>query len=160
MTAIRHEEMTDPADTDAVVGMMNGLYDEDPASSTEVDRSRFAETVRHFLRHPEAGRIVLVREAGIVIGYAILIPFWSNEYGGTVLFVDELYVVPGRRGRGIARELLQSQVRERPWRTRAMLLEVSPANHRARKLYESIGFTERANSTLSLEFPGVAQGNH
>ena len=77
-----------------------------------------------------------------------------------MLFVDELYVVPGRRGRGIARELLQSQVRERPWRTRAMLLEVSPANHRARKLYESIGFTERANSTLSLEFPGVAQGNH
>ncbi len=29
-----------------------------------------------------------------LVGYAILIPYWSNEFGGNLLFIDELFVSP------------------------------------------------------------------
>jgi hypothetical protein len=30
-------------------------------------------------------------------GYALLIPYWSNELGGTLLYVDEIFVIPEAR---------------------------------------------------------------
>jgi GNAT superfamily N-acetyltransferase len=41
-----------------------------------------------------------------VVGYGILANRWSNGLGGQVLHVDELYVRPGRRGRGVASDFL------------------------------------------------------
>jgi hypothetical protein len=36
-----------------------------------------------------------------LLGYALLIPYWSNEFGGVLLFVDELFVLREVRNRGI-----------------------------------------------------------
>jgi GNAT superfamily N-acetyltransferase len=41
-----------------------------------------------------------------VVGYALLMSFWSNEYGGELCNVDELYVQPAQHGRGLSTELL------------------------------------------------------
>lgn len=142
--------MINSSDEDAVVSMMNGLYDEDPASSP-VGRNRFLVTVRYFLDHPDAGKIVLMKEANRIVGYAITIPFWSNEYGGMIIFVDELFVVRDRRGSGIATAFFEELRRTLPWDAVAMLLEVTPDNQRARTLYESLGFSRRSNDTMSLD---------
>lgn len=37
----------------------------------------------------------------IHIGYARLINYWSNEYGGNILYIDELYVKSDYRSLGI-----------------------------------------------------------
>lgn len=144
---VRYETMTNATHGDAVVAMMRGLYAEDPASAP-VDATRFPETIRVLLAHPERGRIVLLLQDDAVRGYALLVPYWSNEFGGTLLFIDELFVMPEARGRGLGRGLVEWVKAERPHDAVAVLLEVSPANVRARRLYESLGFVPRENALL------------
>ena len=82
-------------------------------------------------------------------GYALLIPYWSNEFGGTLLFIDELFVIAQARSRGIARQFFAFLAASRPFRAVALALEVDPTNERAKNLYESIGFECRPYSTLT-----------
>jgi len=152
MNKIQYTAMTDPSHSDTVLAMMHGLYAEDPSAS-KPDHGRFPETIRFLLARPEMGRIVLFNDGQSVHGYSILIPFWSNEYGGVVLFVDELYVVAQSRGRGIGRGLFEFIARERPFDAVAVFLEVSPTNQRAQKLYQSLGFLKRPHATLAYRLP-------
>lgn len=145
--AVEYLTMTGPAHADTVCDMMGGLYAEDVAASGNIPRS-FRLTVDHLLAHPDHGRVVLAVAGGAVAGYALLIPYWSNEFAGRVLFVDELFVRPDARGRGIGGGLIRAVLRGRPYEAVAVFLEVSPANARARRLYEALGFRERANHTL------------
>ena len=136
---VEFETMTDGAAAADVLRMMDGLYADDAA----VDRGRFALTIVRLLTEPERGRIVLFKQDGAVRGYGLLIPYWSNEFGGTLLFVDELFVDDAFRGQGIAKSFLAHVADQRPYHAVALALEVSPQNPRARSLYESAGFEQR-----------------
>ena len=84
-------------------------------------------------------------------GYALLCSFWSNELGGEVCIIDELFVAPGERGRGYATELVQGLcARQLPWFRDAVAveLEVTPGNARARQLYERLGFCPYKNALM------------
>jgi ribosomal protein S18 acetylase RimI-like enzyme len=80
---------------------------------------------------------------GQVSGYALLIGFWSNELGGEICEVDELYVVPERRNRGYGSSLFTAITQGDLWPgpTAAIVLGVTPDNAAARWLYERLGFT-------------------
>ena len=151
MGEIQFKTMTDHSDEPRVLSMMAELYREDPASRPP-DISRFPLTIEHFLENPERGRIVLFLEGANTQGYSIVIPFWSNELGGTVLSIDELFVDPAARCRGIGRYFLESLAVNRPFNAIAAALEVSPANERARRLYQSIGFRPRRNEFYTFTF--------
>jgi GNAT superfamily N-acetyltransferase len=77
----------------------------------------------------------------------------SVERGGTVLWVEELYVVPAARRRGVARALLM-RAREEALRRgfRGIDLEVVPSQTGALALYRALGFEElhRLRRTLRL----------
>ena len=148
MTPVAFVTMTDDVATSDVLRMMQGLYAEDAAASA-VDVSRFPLTIVRLLADPSIGRIILFKRGDGVCGYALLIPYWSNEFGGTLLFVDELFVDQAHRGQGIARSFLTFLVEERPYRAVALALEVSPRNERARRLYESLGFHQRHHEMLT-----------
>ncbi len=149
MTAVRFETIKDLRHQADIVAMMNALYAEDQPASP-VDHARFPRTVEQLVATPERGRIIVFFAEGAIRGYALLIPYWSNEFGGTLLIVDELFVIGAARNRGIARRFFEFVERERPFDAVALALEVSPANVRARKLYESLGFTQRGNATLAV----------
>lgn len=133
--------------TDELLEMMAGLYAEDPSDQTP-DPAQFRATVLHLVSHPEQGQIVLFRSEGEVSGYALLIPYWSNEFGGRVIFVDELFVREQRRSRGIATAFMAHLRATPPWPCVALALEVTPGNARARRLYEALGFVARKNALL------------
>nr|WP_303652721.1 GNAT family N-acetyltransferase [Paludisphaera mucosa] len=135
---------------------MWGLHDED--GSAGVDAGRFPATIRHVLDHPERGRVVLFLDGEALVGYALLIPYWSNEFGGPLVFVDELYVAPAARGVGLGRRFLERLAVERPFDAVAALLEVGRSNARARRLYESLGFRERSYATMALRFEPPGDG--
>ena len=97
---IRFSVMNDLERRNDVAGMMRRLYEED-RGDFEVDHSRFASNIEYLITHPLTGEIVLFLEGSELRGYALLVPYWSNEFGGTLLFVDELFVVPEFRSRGI-----------------------------------------------------------
>jgi GNAT superfamily N-acetyltransferase len=133
--------------------MMQVLYAEDK-SEFPVDQSRFAINVGTLVGMPSAGRIVLFRQGEHLCGYALLIPYWSNEFGGNVLFVDEMFVIPEARNRGIGRSFFKFLDQARPFEAVALALEVSPGNSGALGLYESIGFRRQRNFSLIHRFTG------
>ena len=69
---------------------------------------------------------------------------WSVEFGGLDAIIDELYIRPGVRGRGIASEALIALPRALAGAgLRAIHLEVDRSNAAAMKLYQKAGFQPR-----------------
>ena len=90
--------------------------------------------------HPLA-RAWLIHERGRVVGYAVLGLGFGIEYGGADAFVDDLYLVPEARGRGLGRivlDLLEAQARDLG--LAALFLVVDPENTPALRLYRRQGF--------------------
>lgn len=75
---------------------------------------------------------------GQIAGYALTVPYASQEAGGVVLWVDELFVKPEFRGRGLAKKFFAflDTLTDKT----ALRLEAEPNNRRAINLYESLGF--------------------
>jgi ribosomal protein S18 acetylase RimI-like enzyme len=144
--------LTRGQDASAVLAMMQALCAEDPPSSP-VDPDRFGVTIERFLDEPARGSVIVFTEERATRGYALLVPYWSNEYGGMILYIDELFVVPESRNRGIARNFFDFLGRTRPFDAVAIALEVSPANIRAQRFYEAIGLAPRRNTTLVRRLP-------
>jgi ribosomal protein S18 acetylase RimI-like enzyme len=106
------------------------------------------------LRHePTRGSAVVLEIDDAIEGYALLISYWSNELGGEIVVIDELYVRPAARQQGHARRLLDLLKRPnqlRPGRVAALELEVTPSNERAAALYLRAGFQLAKNRRLRL----------
>ena len=142
MNSVEFVTMIDRRWAPDVLRMMRELYEAD-GHGLRVNPETFPSTLDYLLADPSRGRIVLLTGGSVLHGYALLVPYWSNEWGGVVLLLDELFVDSKSRGRGIAKAFLQSLERERPYDAVVVALEVSSGNTRARALYESMGFTDR-----------------
>jgi len=140
-----------------VVDQILALYEEDPAP-TPMTRDKALRTLRRLRAEPLRGVAVGTTSDGGLSGYALLCSFWSNELGGEVCSVDELFVVPAARGQGRASELVQGLCTRRwPWFRNAVAieLEVTLKNDRARRLYERLGFRPYQNALMrALPTPG------
>ena len=78
------------------------------------------------------------------IGYVVITFGWSVEFGGLDAIIDELYIRPGVRGRGIASEALIALPKALSGAgLRAIHLEVDQDNEKAIKLYRRAGFSAR-----------------
>jgi ribosomal protein S18 acetylase RimI-like enzyme len=131
------------SDDEAIVSMCMALNAEDPGPAP-VRPDQMRRTLIKLREEPNRGRAVVCEVDGQAAGYALLISFWSNELGGDVCNIDELFVAPEYRGRGLATALFE-QLSDRgqslwPVRPAALALEVTPQNERARTLYERMGF--------------------
>ena len=111
-----------------------------------------AEAVSGALLDDGRALILVARDGGRPVGLAYLSFQWTLERGGRVVWLEELYVLPERRGRGIGGLLLQSALgvaRDRG--CRAVELEVEASHARAANLYARAGFRplDRVHWTLS-----------
>lgn len=90
------------------------------------------------------GSVYLIGPPKAPIGYIVITFGWSVEFGGLDGFVDEFFIRPGVRGRGIATEVLLTLPRALATAgLRALHLEVAADNPAARNLYTKAGFTLR-----------------
>ena len=133
--------LAEPRDDDALVEMCMRLYDEDPGG-LPVSPENMRATLRALRREPCRGRAVALEIENQASGYALLIAFWSNELGGNICEVDELFVVPEYRSQGHGQSLFKAVSEGRLWPTpiAGMALGVTPDNVRARRLYERLDF--------------------
>ncbi|WP_370401631.1 GNAT family N-acetyltransferase [Sulfitobacter sp. JB4-11] len=78
------------------------------------------------------------------IGYIVITFGWSIEFGGLDAIIDELYIRPGVRGRGIATEALLTLPNAlASGGLKAIHLEVDRDNAAAVALYRRAGFQPR-----------------
>lgn len=95
------------------------------------------------------GVVYLIGPPRAAIGYIVITFGWSVEFGGLDGFIDELYIRPGVRKRGIASETLLSLPRALAGAgLKALHLEVDQTNETAQRLYARAGFALRPNYHL------------
>jgi ribosomal protein S18 acetylase RimI-like enzyme len=147
--------ISQPSEDDLIVGMCLALNREDPGPRpVAIDQIR--NTLKELRATPVRGRILVLELDGRVEGYALLVAYWSNELGGEICNIDEIYVRPDRRGRGHGRALVETLVAGNsiwPGHPAAIALEVSPINERALALYSKLGFVRSPNHQMLRRVP-------
>lgn len=107
------------------------------------------------LDEPRLGRVWLIETADVPVGYVVLTLAYSMEYGGPRGFLDDFYVRPAVRGKGLGTIALAATCEAcRQLGVRALLVEAGPDGHPARTLYARAGFRE--NGRVFLSFPLAA----
>ncbi len=100
--------------------------------------------LRPLLEGSPHGAVYIIGPTRAPIGYVILSFGWSIELGGLDGFVDELYIRPAVRRRGIASEVLAALPKALASAgLKALHLEVDRENAPAQALYRKLGFTPR-----------------
>jgi ribosomal protein S18 acetylase RimI-like enzyme len=142
-----------PEDSVLLVDLMSEFYAE---SGYLLDRGRAAMAFSDLLADEALGRVWLLEAPAGVAGYVVLTLGFSMEYGGRDAFVDDLYIRPAFRGRGLG-SLALADVRSACVQlgVRAVHLEVGRDNAAAQALYRKVGFadTDRQLLTLRLDEP-------
>ena len=105
--------------------------------------------LRELLSNKSLGRIWVIRQDSVPIGYVVLTFGYSLEFGGRDAFLDELYIQESFRGQGIgAKALALVEAAARSTGIRAIHLEVERENRRAQRFYRSQGFEDREHFRL------------
>jgi len=95
------------------------------------------------------GAVYLMGPARAPMGYVVLTFSWSLELGGMDGFIDEIYLRPAVRGRGIALETLHSLRKTMSAAgVMALHLEVDREDETAQKLYRRARFELRERYSL------------
>jgi len=105
--------------------------------------------VTQLLGDHRLGGLWLVEAGAETAGYIALCRGFSIEFNGFDAFVDEFFLLPGFRGRGIGKVVLTEIERlAGALDINALHLEVARDNQPARKLYASAGFQAREKYLL------------
>jgi GNAT superfamily N-acetyltransferase len=107
------------------------------------------EMARTLVADPEQGALFIAREGDQAIGFAALGWKWASTRGARIGVMEDLFVGPEARGKGVADALIVAcaeRCRERGMP--AMGWVTAPDNHRAQQVYERTG----AESSTWLAF--------
>ena len=126
-----------PEEAEDLLLLMRAYCDFYEASPT--DQGPLLEMARTLIADPKQGRCssLAMQEA---VGFATLDWKWSSLKGARIGYLEDLYVTPETRGRGIADALIEAcaeRCRERG--APAMEWLTAPDNHRAQAVYDRTG---------------------
>jgi GNAT superfamily N-acetyltransferase len=122
---------------DAAVRLLRAQFTE---HAIELGDGALIAAIHGLLDDSSRGTVLLAYDPEPV-GIAVLAYTWTLEHGGPVAWLDELFVVPDRRGRGIGLAMLRQAVdTAKKGGCRAVDVEVDAQHERAEHLYEREGF--------------------
>ena len=144
MSAALH--LAGPDDLPKLIKLVSAFHDEQQIVQDDDAR---AAGLAPLLEGSPYGVAYLIGPKSAPIGYIVVTFGWSVEFGGMDGFVDEIYVRPGVRGRGVATEVLLALPRALAGSgLKALHLEVDRADSATRRLYEKTGFQPRERYML------------
>jgi len=129
------------ADLDSLLGLMLHMQEEDPWS-VSFNVSIAHKNLSELLNNPHFGILYLARDQQAPVAYLVICFDFSLEYRGKGAWIDELFVEPAHRGKGIGTQLLdlaESDSLEQG--AQALHLEVNHGNP-AIELYRRRGFLD------------------
>ena len=137
-----------PADEiDAMLPLAEQYYHED---KLPFDAARFQRALATALAQ-DRGSAWWLCVAGERVGYALMMDGWSIEFGGLSTTLDEIFVLPRWRGKGVASQAiiaLRDQFASRGGVS--MSMETTPDNLNAQKLYQRLGFADTQRPVFRL----------
>lgn len=126
-------------DRESVIGMMRVFYASD-AVLGEYDDSVFERDFDDCTGACPFVEGYVFEVCGETAGYSMEAMSYSTEEGGLCLWVEDLYVRPGYRGKGISSQFFSFLEREYGDRVRRIRLEVEADNMTARRVYDREGY--------------------
>ena len=127
-------------DRDLFLRLSAEFYDS-PAVLHPVPKSYHADAFEEMMRGEQYALGYILEMEGVAVGYGMASVSYSREAGGKVLWLEELYIEPDCRGRGLGKEFFAAAERYAAEHGFARIrLEVEPRNVRARSLYERLGY--------------------
>jgi GNAT superfamily N-acetyltransferase len=140
-----------PTDRESLVEMLGVQLREHGVALPSAD---LTEAVDGLLLRPQLGRFLVASERGRIVGFAALSFLWTLEHAGRAAWLDELYVLPDRRGRGIGRALLEAAYElATSIGARALDLEIERGHERVAQLYEREGFRALSRQRWARPLP-------
>lgn len=140
-------------DVDLLVQLIGAFYAE---SAYPLDEAGARRAFTQLATQPALGRVWLVMAEDEPVGYLALTFGFSLEYNGRDAFIDDFYIRPAHRDRGLGTAVLDEVLKEaRSLDVRAVHLEVERTNQRAQAVYARHGFrdNDRQLLTLRLHYP-------
>ena len=133
-------------DVTALVALMSNFYGEANLSLPVAAATRAFSAL---IAMPQLGAVWLAELDTEPVGHVVLTTVFSMEYGGLRGFIDDFYVQPPARDRGIGAALLEA-AREgaRARGLRALCVETGLADHPARSLYARAGYVDTEHALL------------
>lgn len=106
----------------------------------EIDEERNNDFFRRFLAPSDDGLLLGARADGRFLGYACLYWHFSSLSAEEAVLMNDLFVEPDARGRGVGRALIEAAAEVARERGTAYLeWSTAPDNHTAQRLYDSTG---------------------
>jgi GNAT superfamily N-acetyltransferase len=129
-----------PNDIATLVTLMAEFYAE---SDYKLDQAIAENAFAAILADERLGYVWIIDENGKDVGYVVITLRYGMEYGGLMACLDDLFVVPQSRNRGLSTAAL-FQVRDfcKSIGVRAMTVEVSHSNGPAQTVYRRLGLVE------------------
>ncbi|MGR3616523.1 MAG: GNAT family N-acetyltransferase [Paracoccaceae bacterium] len=144
MSAAIH--LAGPDDFEKVLVLVTTFHGEVGIESTEDIRRAGIEPL---LNGSPYGVIYLIGPTRAPVGYIAITFGWSLEFGGMDGFVDELFIRPAVRGRGVASEVLTELPKALAQAgLKALHLEVDREDEAAQRLYLRSRFKPRDHNIL------------
>lgn len=130
-----------PDDLDRLLPLVAAFHEETGIAQTDTIRRA---ALLPMLEGSPHGVTYLIGPGRAPIGYIVISFGWSVQFGGLDGYVDEFYIRPGVRGRGIGSEVMISLPKALAGAgLKALHLEVRRDNEKARALYRKLRFEAR-----------------
>ncbi len=135
-------------DTAAYIEMATDFYSS-PAVLHSIPQSHIENTVKAVLDGTPFADLYIFEENGEALGYGLLAFTHSQEAGGLACWLEEIYVKPVLRGKGIGGAFIDFIKKSVP--AARYRLEVEPDNVRVKSLYRREGFSPLGYESYVLE---------
>ena len=129
-------------DRDLFLEFMTDFYNS-PAVTEPIDPKNFTTTFNFIVKGDPYVDGYMIDFDGNTVGYMILSVTYSNEVGGYVTWLEELYIDPKYQGQGYGEQTMKDIQETLTDTTRAFRLEVSPENEAITNFYKRHGYEER-----------------
>ena len=77
---------------------------------------------------------------GVLAGYGMIAKSYSTEAGGKCIWIEDIFVLPEHRGKGIGSAFLDFVAKNYAHEAVRLRLEAEPENARAMQVYKKAGF--------------------
>lgn len=138
-------------DRAAFISMSREFYSTD-AVVKRVPDGHFEATFDELMRSDDYAICYVFEFNQAIAGYALIAKTFSQEAGGFVLWIEEIYVLPPFRKNGIGRAFFDFLLANRPSEVKRLRLEVERRNEGAVRLYQSFGFDFLEYDQMIIDF--------
>jgi GNAT superfamily N-acetyltransferase len=115
------------------------------------DERRQRSLISELIANQSFGRLVLFEQGSDLLGYMVLGFGFSLEFHGRDCLIDEFYVLPEHRSRGIGKAAVEFTFQTcRELGIKAVHLEADHVNVRGHEFYRRLGFKDHQRHLMTL----------